>query len=408
MQRLGVKWRYLLLSTLLLIVLTQGDGLAQAHDDKPYSAIYVDPASRDFSKNPKLLKRILSGPHGYFRFINIPFSKEVCRRFKDSLPGTPSFNLHGDAHIEQYAVTDLGRGLTDFDDSSTGPAVLDLMRFGVSLYLTCRSQGWSARAEELYDKFLMGYRAALQNPNRDATEPAVVKRIRSQFKFDRTVYLEWVDSIMEPMPRKEREDLFVAMKPYIEGMLIENPNLTSDFFNIENIGYLRMGIGSALDLKYLVRIRGKTDKPEDDVVLELKQVRDISGIDCIARTQKSDPFRVLVGQARIAYQPYRFLGYVHFQGLTFWVHAWVDNYKEVKTGKTFKSVKELAEVAYDIGVQLGRGHPKQIAAPLDFQLRREQLRLLIQYEPMLKQACSELAEQTVAAWKQFHSRVESK
>jgi hypothetical protein len=408
MRRFGVTWRYLLLSTLLLVGLTQGYYLAQAQEDKSYSAIYVDPATRDFSNNPKLLQRILSSPHGYFRFINISFSKEVCRRVRVFLAGTPSFNLHGDAHIEQYAVTDLGRGLTDFDDSSTGPAILDLMRFGVSLYLTSRAHGWSDRAEELYDVFLSGYRAALTNPNIEAPEPAVVKRIRSKFKFDRTVYLEWIDSIMEPMPQQEQDELFVAMKPYIEAMLIEHPNVTSDFFNIENIGYLRMGIGSALDLKYLVRIRGKTEKPEDDIILELKQVRDISGIDCIARTQKSDPFRVLVGQARIAYQPYRFLGYVHFQGLIFWAHAWVDNYKEVKVGKTFKSVKELAEVAYDVGVQLGRGHPKQIAAPLDFQLRREQLRLLIKYEPRLKQASKELADQTVAAWKQFRARVKLK
>ena len=42
----------------------------------------------------------------------------------------PTVTLHGDPHLEQYAVTDAGRGLTDFDDASKGPAILDLVRFG--------------------------------------------------------------------------------------------------------------------------------------------------------------------------------------------------------------------------------------------------------------------------------------
>ena len=43
----------------------------------------------------------------------------------DTTGGVPLFNLHGDAHLEQYAITDLGRGLTDFDDSSRGPAIVE-------------------------------------------------------------------------------------------------------------------------------------------------------------------------------------------------------------------------------------------------------------------------------------------
>ena len=102
--------------------------------------LYIDPASRDFSENADLLERILSGPHGYFRFINIPFSREICRRFENELPSMPSLNLHGDAHIEQYAMTDLGRGLTDYDDSSTGPGLIDLLRFGVFPGIGCAGQ----------------------------------------------------------------------------------------------------------------------------------------------------------------------------------------------------------------------------------------------------------------------------
>ena len=145
---------------LFLFCLTILAGNAKNQEIMSSNPLYVDPSTQDFSRNPKLLERILSGPHGYFRFINIPFSNEVCRRFKNAIKGTTFLNLHGDAHLEQYAVTDLGRGLTDFDDSSTGPGFIDLMRFGVSLQLACRTQGWGECTAELYGEFLHGYRDA--------------------------------------------------------------------------------------------------------------------------------------------------------------------------------------------------------------------------------------------------------
>ncbi len=369
------------------------------------NSLYISPSAHDFSQNPELLQRIYDSPHGYFRFINILFSNEVCNRFSGMLRGTPSFNLHGDAHIEQYAVTDLGRGLTDFDDSSTGPAVIDLMRIGVSLHLACRQQNWREEAQSLFDKFLEGYRAALKDPTLRPPEPVLAQRVRTKFKVDRKKYFKWVSSIMQALPAGEKEKVVEAMAPYFAAMYAEHSELSNNFFDVVDVGYLRMGIGSALDLKYLLRIRGSSANPEDDLVLEVKQVRNLTGIGCITTAQDADPFRVLLGQARIAYEPYNYLGYIRHEGATFWVHAWVDNYKELEIGKTTQSIEEMAEVAYDVGVQLGRGHTNQIAAPLDVQLRREQLSLLASTEAQIKKMCLELTDEVVAAWELFCDEV---
>jgi hypothetical protein len=369
--------------------------------DEAPDPLYVDPATRDFSQNPELLDRVLGSPHGYLRFINVPFSQELCRHFGEALEGNPPFNLHGDAHLEQYAVTDLGRGLTDFDDSSTGPAVIDLMRFGVSMYLAADARGWSDQADAIYDEFLRGYREALNDPETEAPEPEVVRRLQAEFEYDRGKYIEWVESIMEPVSEEEQQSLMEAMTTYFEVMQINRPELGADFFEVEDVGYLKMGIGSALDVKYLVRIRGSSDDPGDDKILEVKQVRDLTGIECISVGLGSNPFRILKGQSRIAYRPYRLLGYVRFEDLTFWVHQWVDNYTEVAIDQTFKSPEELAEVAYDIGVQLGRGHPNQIEAPLVLQFRLEQIRLLDLHETQLKTECRTFADRVTAAWGQF-------
>lgn len=372
--------------------------------------LYVSPSSYDFSENPKLLQRILASPHGYFRFINRRFASETCRRLAARVDQVPIVNLHGDAHVEQYAVTDLGRGLTDFDDSTSGPAVVDLLRFGVSLRLACAARGWEADADRLYDRFLAGYRAALEDPKLETPEPAFAQRIRDGFQFDRAKYFEWVERIMSPVDEAEAARLQEALGPYIAAMRAEDPKLANGYFTIQALGRLKMGIGSALDLKYLVRVQGSTEDPLDDVVLEIKEVRDLRGVSCVSNQQKVDAFRILVGQSRIAYEPYRLLGYLRLDGKVFWIHSWVDNYREIgieDEKMTVRSVDELEQVVYDVGVQLGRGHPAQIAAPHGLQLRMAQIRMLDDSRADIVRASRKMAADTVAAWQRFKSEVEA-
>ena len=400
----GLSRHGALLALALWGLLTACGGEEEVQPPDSANPLFVDPATRDFSDNPALLERILSSPHGYLRFINIPFSSEVCRRAGHLLDGVPLFNLHGDAHIEQYAVTDLGRGLTDFDDSSKGPAVIDLLRMGVSLRVASEMRGWQEDGDVIFDRFIAGYRAGLERPETEGDAPAVARRLAADFKYDREEYFEWVESIVDPVPADEVTRLREALGMYIELMLEQHADLEPSYFEIEDVGYLRLGIGSALDRKYLVRVRGATDDPEDDLVLELKQVRDLQAIDCISVGRGTEPLRILIGQSRIAYQPYNLLGYVRFDDFTFWVHAWVDNYAEASIMETFLSPEELAEAAFDIGVQLGRGHPNQVGAELDLQVRRELLRLLNRDEDEIREIRHDLAVQVIEAWEAFRAR----
>ena len=63
-------------------------------------------------------------------------------------------------------------------------------------------------------------------------------------------------------------------------------------------------------------------------------------------------------------------------------------------------------MVYDIGVQLGRGHTHQIAAPLDEQLRREQMAILDRREELLRQMIDELTDLTIEAWERFGAEIE--
>ena len=376
------------------------------------ASLYVDPADFDFSENPDLLDRLLADPHGYFRFINIPFSRRVCDLFADRLAALSSeqvrsfqLNLHGDAHVEQYAITDLGRGLTDFDDSSQGPSFLDLMRFAVSLRLASRINGWDELVEGgLVSTFLRGYTSALEDPAIEAPEPRVVERLRSSFSRDTTRYLAWVDSLTEPVPPEVESELYQALRRFAEVMAEEDPEVDRSYFAPVSVGYLKLGVGSALNTKFIVRVEGPSPHPMDDDVIEIKRVRDLAGIDCI-QTTDDDPLRVLLSQARISYEPFQWLGYIRLDEGNFWTHGWVRNYEEIDIDETFGSPDELAEVAYDAGVQLGIGHPKLAAAPFDQILRRQLLEHLDAHPGEIERLSGELAEQVIEAWRRFASEV---
>ncbi len=330
----------------------------------------------------------------------MPFSQEVCRRFSSELAGAPALNLHGDAHVEQYAVTDLGRGLTDFDDSSTGPATIDLVRLGTSMHLAAAQQGFGEASASLLDELLRGYRTALEDPATEVAEPALAQRKREKFRHDSEGFFTFVESVMEPMTDAEVDDLSAALGDYFEAMTRDHPELGREFFSVSQMGLLRQGIGSALDLKFLVRLRGPSEDPLDDVVLEVKQVRDITAIDCIRVVSGEDPLRVLVGHARIANEPFRFLGYARLREHNFWVHAWVENYSELDV-EELTSAEELAEVAFDAGVQLGRGHTTEIAGPVEQQLRHDVARLVERDAEKIQASCRELAKEVTDAWERF-------
>jgi hypothetical protein len=368
--------------------------------------LFVHPDSFDFSDNPHLLERIRSSPHGYFRFINIPFSRAVCARFGHLRDDGPlgrerfPFNLHGDAHVEQYAVTDLGRGLTDFDDSSEGPAWVDGARFSVSLRLAALANGWEDRADDIVAEFVRGYWDVIEDSTVSAPLPAVVSRLQATFVHDSLAYLTWVDSIMRPLPEAVRLDLLTSLEPYSDLMSGTNPELPEDFFRPVQVGALQLGVGSALDTKYLVRLTGPTPEPEDDIIVELKRVRSLAGIPCI-QADDDDPFRVLQGGARIAYQPFRFLGFVEHGGEMFWTHAWVANYRELSVAESFRSPEELAEVAYDVGVQLGLGHLRDVGGSFQRMVRVNVQDRGHEIEAELNEGSRILVAEVVEAWEAF-------
>lgn len=378
------------------------DGQADAPVDL-VDMLAIDVDNTDFARNPALLQRLRTGPHAYFRFIHQEFSTAVCSELGEYLSEAPPVNLHGDAHLEQYAVTDLGRGLTDFDGATTGPALLDLARLGVSLRLAAIHHEQLENEPQLWERLLEGYREGVFADEDDPlpAEPSGVRRIREEFEARPRRLTDTVNDMMTDVTDEEAAALREAFATYVRLQHEQDETLDEHFFDIGHIGRLDLGIGSALDEKFLFRVRGPTDAPEDDVVIEAKEVLSLADIPCIQASADPDPFRILLGQARIAYQPFPYLGFIRAMDTMFWMHGWTNHYRELKVTDHYSDLEEVSEIVYDIGVQLGRGHVRAIATPLDVQLRRTQADYIERHEEQLREAVGRLTDANVAAWERF-------
>ncbi|MEM6369559.1 MAG: DUF2252 family protein [Myxococcota bacterium] len=369
------------------------------------NALWADPAQHDFSDNPGLLDRILESPHGYFRFINRRFAQAVCRRFREHIASMPTVNLHGDTHLEQYAVTSAYQGLVDFDDATTGPPVLDLMRIGVSIHLTARERGWTRHRTAFFESVLDGYAAALERPDAPPPVPAVAKALEAKGQRSQRDFLDGSTKLMEPLDPVQEQALRKTLGPAMARLAKRHPGHEPDFFAIKRVGGFGLGIGSALSEKYLVRIEGDSQAPLDDVILEVKELKDLSEVNCVDGPDRIDPIRVLAVRSRIATEAEPFLGHARMGDRAFWIHGWDRGYRELDVSDDMASPEELAELLYAIGFQLGRGHPQQIASPRDDELREDLEEWVRAHRGKLHQEVERLEDQVYRAWQAFSERV---
>lgn len=360
-------------------------------------SLAVDPADPRLAERPDLAAKLAASPHAYFRFVNSAFAALACSAFEDVRESLPDVSLHGDAHVEQYAVTSLGRGLTDFDDCTRGKPVIDLVRFGASVLLAAREKGWPREETRALDEFLRGYRDGLGSGQLEMRTPAVVTRIRARFAWQHGPALVQAHRLIDaaPLPPETFQD---AVSRFSE-LVRFTRDLPADFFKVKRIGALTMGVGSALDEKYLILFEGQTAAEDDDLVVEAKQVRSLAGNPCL-RTD-IDASRVLDGQRTIAYEPFAYAAVVAHGDKHFWVHDWTDDYREASLSSEIASPRDLREIAYDAGVQMGRAHPKRSDGSRDDALRRAARAAIDRYEARVREAMGRMAAAVEAAWRAF-------
>lgn len=388
---------------------TAGSGAARGRNgmDRPTgvagsASLELTEAELDgLADRPDLLLRVRSDPYAYFRLLAGTFSRRVCAEFDRSIDEMPLVNLHGDAHIEQYAITPTAHGLDDFDEAGMGPAVVDLVRFASSIHFACRRVAFDCGPEAAVDGFLDAYAEALADPETAVPTPAWVARERRRTTADRKAFLAWAESLMEPPDPRTRTRMMERWALFVRLMTRLGPDAPDDYYGVEGIGAIDIGVGSALDAKFLLRIRGDSAAPEDDVIVEIKPMNEVEA-PCLLRPPAGGMIMTLLPTARMGRLQPVVLGYLPWEEggqdqSRWWIHSWDLGYRELAIGD-LTSQEDLVAIARDVGLQLGRGHVNGIAAPLDGLNRLAQARALDLTRDQVEFLARRLADEIYQGW----------
>jgi hypothetical protein len=205
------------------------------------------------------------------------------------------------------------------------------------------------------------------------------------------VRLRAVDRGMEALERVVRRD---------------RPDLVSGYFAVIRAGWLRLGVGSAAARKVLVRVQGPTSDPEDDQLIEAKEITNLDGLACLEDSTIPQAIRVIDGTRQLARLKHKILAVgptlmippvadraEHW--LDWWVSSWEPSYREVHLSD-LRSVEDLADIVYDSGLQLGASKLVSV--------RKEALASVGKLEGRLRKETAIIVEELLAGWRELPGR----
>ena len=389
----------------MLIGVVVGAGCARPHLDISDEVLAT--------ATPEVLERVRANPYNYFRLVNREWTTRVCEMLAADLPGQPVVQLHGDAHVEQFAYMRDAWGLDDFDDATRGPAPVDIVRFLGSIDLVARERGWSHDRDRTFDRFFDGYRKGVSDPAYQPPEPAVVRRHKAATPpTSREAFLASSEELMRPIREARLKGAVASMRAFGEIVRREHPDIPDGYFRVVRAGALEMGIGSAALPKLLIRLAGPSDDPADDVLLEAKAVRPRGSDTCLEQpaSTPTPTFRIVQGSKQVGRLKHAILVAGPDQAIAemavegkhlsdWWIRSWDPTYHEIALDD-LQSVADLADLAYDAGVQLGAG----AVAAENATLRRQLAASIDQAEPRLRRDAEQLVDELLRGWRGLEKR----
>jgi Uncharacterized protein conserved in bacteria (DUF2252) len=384
--------------------------MGAAHGAEP---LRPDPES--FGRaTPALIERLRADPYDYFRFVNRSWIARVCEDFGKDLEGLPIVRLHGDAHVEQFALTNDAWGLDDFDDSARGPAAIDIVRFLGSVDLVTRRRSWEKERERLFDRFVAGYKRGLLEPHHLPPSPAIVRRLREGAPATRAALLAWGESKMQPLADASMKAVMAALEAFTQITMRERSDLGPEYFRMVRAGFVQSGVGSGVTPKIMIRVRGPSDDPADDEMLESKKIGDLAGLSCLKTPAVQSTLRIIDGSKQLGRLKYNIIAAgpeldipeVMARGerlQDWWVRSLDPSYRQIRLTE-LQSVKDLAAIGYDAGVQLGAGRLQDRTVLLSAYDRKILLAASGRLEKRYRQEAAKLVDDLLRGWRELTGR----
>jgi hypothetical protein len=168
-------------------------------------------------------------------------------------------------------------------------------------------------------------------------------------------------------------------------------------------GWLRIGVGSAAIRKVLIRVQGPSEDPEDDVLIEAKEVANLDGLACLEDSTTPQAIRVIAGTRQLGRLQHDILAAgptllvpaaagAAEHWLELWVSSWEPSYRELHLGD-LRSSSDLGDIAFDSGVQLAAGKVVSV--------RPQALSSVQALEVRLRKETSMIVEELLAGWREL-------
>lgn len=352
-----------------------------------------------------LLQKLDTSAFRYFRTLAEPFKHRTCEAFRDLRFRLPQWAVHGDAHLEQFVVTDDYYGLADFDNAGFGPAIVDMVRYAASLHLACREAGGGCDPEQAVTTYFDAYRAALDHPVR-RSQPEIVARLRARLGQQPDAWLEWANGLMQPLAREEEARVHKEWFRFVSLMRETTPARPESFYRIVRLGTIEIGLGSALERKMLIRIAGATDNPSDDLLLEARghSVPEFRG--CVWRPTGGS-LNVFTLTSLLDHPLPEVFGVLPNPGgdelPEIWIQSWEPGYRELSLSD-IRGQADVNALAADAGTQLAGHFWSTSPEPLRGHERFTQLRAFELTEQRARDLARSLAGEIVTEWNRFRGQ----
>ena len=298
------------------------------------------PILSDRQKSLHLIFRLL-GPELQTSYSSSPILQKAPKAF-----------IHGNPHLDNYVRTFHGSGMVDFDRSRIGPYCWDLIRL-FSSFQICSKAFPNPLHPKIIHYTLKGYKNTFSNPHILYSEPSFLNRLQpKKHQFTTKQYLraqkKWAGKLQKhqvPHDTPEIEELLsLYLKSRKEKQILK-------FFQIKKAARCNGSLGKEHILIYLEPIKQKQNR--DSILIDIKETYCEKDTKLFYSPTEHQGLRMI--QASNLYAPNieQRLGHCTYNNIHYWGREVpVFNAKI----KTLLLRRELEELGYSVGAQLGRAH----------------------------------------------------